>query len=426
MISLVGYGKGRVPVFPCAFSRVSCFLAAALLTFTLSFVPAKAQDYLLAGQDKLTIRVVEWQTIEGTFRSWDAVNGDYTVTANGSISLPFLGQIEVEGRTTTDVAEEIGESLQQKFGLSDRPEASVQLLEHRPFYISGEVSSPGSYPYVPGLNVLKAVSIAGGARRPDYGMRAERDVLTAKGNAEVFAEEQVRLLVRRARILAEIEGKDSFEMPAEIAERPDAGSIVADERAIMSSRQNRQKLRLDALADLKQLLTSEIETLEQKTRTQQRQIELERKELESIGSLADQGLVVNTRVLAAERSIAELEGRLLDLETAILRARQDFNRAEQDAIELENSMDAELATDRQRVEAELIAVNLRLQTQRSLMSEALSFSTMSALAIGEGPMIAYKIVRTVDGETKELSAREDTSVLPGDIVKVEPLGVAIQ
>ncbi|MHB2264609.1 polysaccharide biosynthesis/export family protein [Aliihoeflea sp. PC F10.4] len=423
MMSTAWYGKDRALVFPRPFSRVSCLLAAALLTFVL---PAAAQDYLLGGQDKLTVRVVEWQTIEGTFRSWDAVNGDYTVAANGNISLPFLGQVSVEGRTTADVASEIGEALQQKFGLSDRPEASVELLEHRPFYVSGEVTSPGRYPYVPDLNVLKAVSIAGGTRRPDYGMRAERDVLTAKGNAEVFADEQVRLLVRRARIVAEVEGADSFDTPQEIADRPDAESIMEDERAIMSSRQNRQRLRLEALEDLKQLLTSEIETLQQKTTTQERQIDLERKELESIGSLADQGLVVNTRVLAAERSIADLEGRLLDFETAILRARQDFNRAEQDAIELENSMDAELATDRQRVEAELIAVNLKLETQRGLMSEALNFSTMSALIVGEGPMIAYKIVRTTDGETRELSAREDTPVLPGDIVKIEPLGVAIQ
>jgi len=42
------------------------------------------------------------------------------------------------------------------------PRVSVQVLNYRPFYIIGEVNSPGSYAYVSGMTVLEAVAIAGG------------------------------------------------------------------------------------------------------------------------------------------------------------------------------------------------------------------------------------------------------------------------
>ena len=39
---------------------------------------------------------------------------------------------------------------------------SVDVLTYRPFYIIGEVKTPGSYPYVSGMTVLNAVALAGG------------------------------------------------------------------------------------------------------------------------------------------------------------------------------------------------------------------------------------------------------------------------
>jgi polysaccharide export outer membrane protein len=39
------------------------------------------------------------------------------------------------------------------------------VLNYRPFFILGQVNSPGSYPYASGLNVRQAVAVAGGFTR---------------------------------------------------------------------------------------------------------------------------------------------------------------------------------------------------------------------------------------------------------------------
>ena len=102
--------------------RPSLFRLAGALVAAGICMPASAQDsgdgYRLGAMDKLRIRVVEWQSAEGAVRDWSALGGDYLVGPDGSISLPFIGQIEAAGRTPAEIASVIGEDLQQTLGLS--------------------------------------------------------------------------------------------------------------------------------------------------------------------------------------------------------------------------------------------------------------------------------------------------------------------
>jgi exopolysaccharide production protein ExoF len=402
------------------------WLIAGLLC-VLSPRGAQAAEYQLGVMDKLRIRVVEWQTAEGTFRDWAAVSGDYTIGPSGNLSLPFVGEMPAAGKTTAEIAETIGDQLQQKFGLLDRPDASVELAEYRPIFIAGDAQTPGQYPYGPDLTVLKAVSLAGGLRRTaDAYQGVERNFINAEGNYEVYAAELNRLYARRARLLAEVQGKQQIEMPKELEGVKDAQVLIADEAAIKQAREKRMRLQLTAIEDLKSLLQNEIVSLEKKSASQTRQVELARKELKGIGNLADRGLVVNSRVLTIEQKIADLEGKILDLDTAALRAKQDINKAVQDATNLGNDRDAELAVQRQQVEADIAGLTLKIEMYRSLMAEALSKAPEAAArsaAANISPQATFTIVRAVDGKATEIGAQENTLVLPGDVIKVTIAGL---
>jgi exopolysaccharide production protein ExoF len=400
-------------------------LPAAVMLFTMlisasSGHAVRASDYRLDTMDKLHIRVVEWQTAEGAMRDWSMVSGEYTVGPSGNISLPFIGEMPATGRTTAQIAAAIGDELQQKFGLLDRPEASVELAEFRPVFISGEVQTPGKYPYDPGLTVLKAVSVAGGLRRSsDGGLRIERDFINASGQYEIHLAERNRLLAKRARLVAEADGRQEIEPPQGLEDNAQGKSLLSAEAALLTARERRLRAQLGAIEDLKTLLQNEIVSLEKKIATQNRQMELAREELEGIGGLAERGLVVNARVLSIERSIAEMEGKILDMETAALRAKQDISRASQDATNLQTDRETEISQQRQQAEAEIEALNLKIAMYRNLMSEAVSLAPEAALRANEDLReVTFTIVRTTDGQTTEMAADESTSVLPGDVVKV--------
>ncbi len=402
---------------------VSRFMVLAIALLAVDMRAAGAEDYTLGAMDKLRIRVAEWQTAEGTMRDWSAISGDYAVGASGTISLPFLGSLPASGKTTTEIAEEVGLKLQQLFGLADRPSASVELAQYRPIYLAGEVQTPGEYPFAPDMTVLKAVSLGGGLRRAENGQRFARDFINAQGDSSVHIAERNRLLVRRARLQAEIAEKSDIVVPSELKNVADAPALLESEKALMVSRDKRLKLQLTALAELKSLLQNEIDALGKKSVTQSRQLTLVMEDKGRIDVLAEQGLALSTRKLSIEQRIADLQAALLDIDTASLKAKQDVSKANQDEITLRNDWDAQLAQELQNTEAELDTLSLKLTTSRDLMTEALLQSADASQTPQAGAIanISYTIVRQKAGKPVKLPADEGTPVQPGDVVKVEPV-----
>ncbi|MBA3040815.1 MAG: polysaccharide biosynthesis/export family protein [Alphaproteobacteria bacterium] len=403
-------------------SRFVFHFASAVLGLLLLAVPlasARADDYRLDVMDKLRIRVAEWRTAEGAVRDWSTVSGDYTVGAAGTVSLPFLGELIASGKTTAEVAEEVGTKMQLLFGLRDRPSASVELAQYRPIYLAGEVQTPGEYPYAPNMTVLKAISLGGGLRRGETGQRFARDFIRAEGDSSVLVAERNRLLVRRARLQAEIAGSAAIAMPGEIKDMPEAADLLASETALMQTRDKRLKLQLTALADLKTLLRSEIESLAKKSETQSRQLKLVESDREKVYNLTEKGLTVSSRRLAIEQQVADLQAGLLDIDTATLKAKQDVSKATQDETDLKNDRDAQLAQELQNTERELDTIALKLGTSRDLMAEAMMQSAEAATVAKQAvASVSYSIVREKDGKASEIPADENTRILPGDVVKV--------
>ena len=78
----------------------------------------------------------------------------------GTVQFPVVGEIRIKGMTIGEVELWITSSLKGRYLVN--PKVVVNIDEYRPFFINGEVGKPGGYPYVPGLTVLKAVTLAGG------------------------------------------------------------------------------------------------------------------------------------------------------------------------------------------------------------------------------------------------------------------------
>lgn len=403
--------------------RVLAYARGVVAAAALLLGPAASafgDDYKLDVLDKLRIRVVEWQTAEGSVRDWSALSGEYAVGVSGAISLPLVGELPVSGKTTAEVAVEIGERMRKLFALRDLPSASVELAQYRPIFVAGEVQTPGEYPFAPNMTVLKAVSLGGGLRRDDTGQRFARDFIRADGDSSVLVAERNRLLARRARLQAEIADAGSINVPGELKSLPEATILMESETELMRSRDRRQKVQLTALADLKTLLQTEIASLDKKSETQTRQLGLVEEDLKKVDSLAERGLTISSRKLTLEQRVADLQAALLDIDTSTLKAKQDATKAQQDETNLINDWDATLAQEMQNTESELEAVTLKLETSQKLMTEALMQSA-DASAVKRDPSgadVTYVILREKDGRATEVPATETTQILPGDVIKV--------
>lgn len=110
-----------------------------------------AGPYVLGPGDVLTVRIYDQPQL----------SGDFTIDDSGMIDLPLLGLLQAGGQSTDAVAAAIAASLKHK-NLILNPSVAAEISHYRPFYILGEVNTPGQYPYRPRMTVLTAVSIAGG------------------------------------------------------------------------------------------------------------------------------------------------------------------------------------------------------------------------------------------------------------------------
>lgn len=395
-------------------------IAALVLVWFSSFSFAQG-EYQLGVEDKLMIRVYEWRSVEGEVREWPALTGEYIVGASGALTLPFVGSVPAIGKTTEEVAGTIGNKLKNVLGLVDKAEASVEVIEHRPFFISGEVKASGRYPYSPGLTVQRAIAIAGGGSQlATTGSRASRDAISATGNIGILRDQLVRLLVQRARVNAETNKTNIVAPVFRGAASTFIASLVEDETVIMVSRQRKIDEELSALDSLQSLLEQEIDALRKKMVSIESQLVTVGKERKGMEELAKKGLVNNTRLFQAERNSVDIEGKALDLTTAILRAQQEIGKANQSRISFVSGRDAELAIERQELDSQIGEIERKIDMHQGLLAEAAAFSSTSDSALGdEGLVLTYRITRDMDGDLKELTVDKNATVQPGDVVVVE-------
>src|SRR6185437_14359360 len=86
----------------------------------------------------------------------------YTVAPDGTIDFPYIKRIQVAGLEPQDLASLIRKKLVDGQILSD-PSVSVSMKEYnsKRVEVIGEVAKPGSIPLVPGMTLLRAISIVG-------------------------------------------------------------------------------------------------------------------------------------------------------------------------------------------------------------------------------------------------------------------------
>jgi len=113
-------------------------------------IPEPNAPYTLDAGDKLRVVVF----------GQEGLSNSYAVDASGHITMPLIGAVQARARSTESLSRAIAEKL--KNGYIREPHVAVEIDTYRPFFILGEVTAPGQYPYVANMTAETAVAIAGG------------------------------------------------------------------------------------------------------------------------------------------------------------------------------------------------------------------------------------------------------------------------
>lgn len=374
--------------------------------------PVTAQDLRIGTNDLLQLRVLGWDAVTGEVLEWPAVSGEYRVGMDGTIVVPFAGSVEAAERMPAEIEQDIVAGLRERLALTSLPDVTVQFAAWSPVIVTGDVRSPGPVDFSPGMRAIQAIGLAGGTGGLASESRSlRRDVVAQRTSLELLNDQELRLVARRARLVAELEGRDAI--PVEEVGEQDAAwqAVLASENLVLRMRRERLARELAALDSQAELYTAEIAALESKTGNLDEQRDLANREAANASSLAERGLVGNQRVFDTARVLSDIEGELLDVSTATLRARQNLASAQRERVSLQDSYTAETLEALQEVDARMAETRGRIRGQRLLLRE------LGAGSVGESePEIA--ILRADGAALQRIEDAALELLRPGDLVEV--------
>ena len=119
---------------------------------------ALGADYRITTGDKLAVTV---------FRVED-LSREYRVDLAGNVAMPLIGNVQVIGRTTAEVRDEVARRLGERY-LRD-PDVTVSVTEstNNNVTVEGGVRRPGMFPVTGQTTLLQTVAMAQGVD-PQYG-----------------------------------------------------------------------------------------------------------------------------------------------------------------------------------------------------------------------------------------------------------------
>jgi len=140
------------------------YKAIKLLPLSIFFLIVITYSQYLVAEDSLVVsnyKLDSGDSIRISIFGEDDMLLETKLDDSSLITYPYIEQpIKVRGMSVKQLEEFLLERLKPDVFLN--PSIQISVIEYRPFFINGQVSSPGGYPFQPGLNVSKAITLAGG------------------------------------------------------------------------------------------------------------------------------------------------------------------------------------------------------------------------------------------------------------------------
>ena len=134
------------------FVTLLIFLVTGFIYSQETLQENQAREYHIGAKDLLEISVFGLDEMSQTVR----------VSEKGKITLPLLGEIEVEELTKAELERKLSQLLEKKYLQNPQVTVFIREYQSKKVYILGAVGKPGSYKLLGRQTVLQLISDAGG------------------------------------------------------------------------------------------------------------------------------------------------------------------------------------------------------------------------------------------------------------------------
>src|SRR5437868_4305954 len=195
------------------------------------------------------------------------------------------------------------------------------------------------------------------------------DATQTQANLQMVNKQLDELRARIARLVAERDGLDRPEIPAELAARSsedNVRSLLTSENSLFKARYSARKSQKDLLQSRVAQLTEEISGLDAQVDSKAKQLELIAGELNGVQDLYDKHLVPLTRLTTLQREAARIEGERGQLTSAIAETKSKIGEAQLQIVRIDQDFRTDVVKElgeTQGKEAELVERGVAAQDQ---------------------------------------------------------------
>lgn len=396
-------------------------LAEKLSALDQTFSPPTPESASAAAEDDAAVNRLEpGDKLKITIYGRQDITGDYRIDDSGLLRIPTLAALEAAGRTAAELEERIVAALEA--AQQRKADATVEIVERRPIYVTGVVAKPGAYPFAAGMTVLHAVAVAGGSAEAGAATWLPAEAVRETARIQASQAELKFLLADKARLEAERDGSGTVATPPELI------ALVGEDAAN------------ELIRNAQAVLERQLAALERDRRSFETAMEESRNELSSFNSeleklneqrtlreawsqqiqgLAKQGLTSTQRVFDSQILLATTDRDAQAAIAAVARGQRTLERAERDLemLTLERKL---------RIEQELQSVNQQVArlkatiTGSEMVVEKISKMPSALISLDRAPSYEYEVMRKGPSGKAEFISLDETNLLkPGDVLRVK-------
>jgi polysaccharide export outer membrane protein len=370
-----------------------------------------ADAYRLAPGDRISIAVFGYPDF----------TSQSTVDQSGNVRLPIIGEVRAASLTVDGLEHQIAQELAK--GFVNHPVVTVTIAEFRPIYVLGLVRTPGVFPYRQGLSVLSAIAAAGGIGTTES-MRGtlSAELLQTEERVHQLEVQRATVTIRRARLTAELNGKETIDFPETTASNLDPvqlAQFIKNEKRAFRLERDAEKQEADALQSQIPSLRAEIYSLKDQQKLEQQQRDLNHQLVASYEKMMGNGLIRKPNYIEVKREEARIDENIERLRSSILRAEQAIGDTQFRIEQLHDTYRRRVMTELQQTDQALLGLTVSLPAAQRLRAQRMR--QLGLLTADEAADPSVTVIRASGKSVIKLAAAGSFKIQPGDVVQVGSL-----
>ncbi|MHB2205426.1 polysaccharide biosynthesis/export family protein [Methylobacterium sp. CM6257] len=384
--------------------------------------PARA-EYRLASGDTLELSVAGMPDLHQ--RTVVQIDGTISVPVVGTVQVAGLSprqvQSTVEGILTNKVLRQRGSDGRERQILLQPGDTAITVIEYRPIVVSGDVQTPGQYPFRPMMTVRQALALSGGpSLLRGSAATAGVDVAEYDRQRKTILLDYAREIARFWRLEAELQGVEEIKQKS-----LDGVSVPQSALAEFVRIETRTlKVGLSNLARERAYLSGaivkadeQIASLTTQEQEERRGAEADSEELDRLTRLLGSGSVVTQRVTDTRRAVLLSSTRRLQTSTRLAEVKQLRDEFVWRQSKLDSQHELELLRDLREQRGKLDELIVRLDGAKQKL--AFLGGIHGVIIPGTAATVVVTIIRRSGSEWTRIAGSEETELQPGDALEVK-------